>query len=209
MTDLNTKERFFLGVTTSLMAGLFIVWMQSRVQPPRYSTDMMIDAQSVAKIAAQMPAEEDQFILSAWDWVGRDIQYQAYGSLIEFWDSTVYCERCLLPRDVLKRGRANCVGKSLLLASLLRNRLPAERVYLAIGDLTGIGGHAWVSAQRHDGQWYILEATKPPRRWVTQTEIASRYIPEAYVNDVSLLCASEDICFIIPEASCNCRLDKS
>ncbi len=61
------------------------------------------------------------------------------------------------PAEVLATKMADCDGRASLLASLLRQFLPAERVRVAIGELAGYGGHAWVRVQRADGRWYIQD----------------------------------------------------
>ncbi|HUV51598.1 MAG TPA: transglutaminase domain-containing protein [Dehalococcoidia bacterium] len=206
-------QHLFLSLTGSLAAGLSVWWIQSRLNKGTYALDELFSPQNVADIAATLPQDEDEFILAAWDLVGRKIRYKSYGSTVQFYDSTVYCQRCLLPEQVLKKGAANCVGKSNLLVSLLRNRLPEDRVSMAIGQLAvdHVGGHAWVIVQRQNGVWYVLEATMPPpscnrNPWIPMALVSSTYIPDAFVNDIHLTCMDEEICLDVKKVSCPCRL---
>jgi len=208
--QISSREHLFLGLAGSLAAGLSVWWIQSRLSKGRYSLADLFSPQRVAYIADALPQDEDEFILAAWDLVGRKIRYSAYGSTIKFFDSSVSCQRCLLPEQVLRRRSANCAGKAHLLVSLLRNRLPEDRVYMAIGGLAEdhVGGHAWVIVQGHTGVWYVLESTMPPRAqpWIPMASVSSLYIPDAYVNDLDLICMAEEICLEVKKVSCVCRL---
>ena len=208
--QISTREHLFLGLAGSLAAGLSVWWIQSRLSKGRYSLADLFSPQHTADIADALPQDEDEFILAAWDLVGQKISYSAYGSTIKFFDSSVSCQRCLLPEQVLRRRAANCVGKANLLVSLLRNRLPEDRVYMTIGQLAvdHLGGHAWVIVQSHNGVWYVLEATMPPptQPWIPMALVSSTYIPDAFVNDHGLVCMDEEICLDVKKASCVCRL---
>jgi hypothetical protein len=208
--QISTGEHLFLGLAGSLAAGLSVWWIQSRLHKGTYSLADLFSPQRVADIADALPQDEDEFILAAWDLVGRKIRYSAYGSTVQFFDSSVSCQRCLLPTQVIRRGSANCAGKANLLVSLLRNRLSEDRVYMAIGGLAEdhVGGHAWVIVQRQNGAWYVLESTMPPRAqpWIPMASVSSLYIPDAFVNDLGLICMDEEICLDVKKVSCVCRL---
>lgn len=126
-------------------ATLGLIWLASRSSVQAFTLSTFIDPGSVADLAATLPPDEDAFILAAWELAGGDISYSGFGSDLKFSAYLVYCKRCFLASQVLKSGVSNCVGKSILLVSLLRNRLPPERVYLTVGQLNTdhIGGHAW------------------------------------------------------------------
>lgn len=174
----------------------------------------LVNPASASYLAASLPPDEDSFILGAWDMVGTQVTYEGYGSLLQFFGNTVKCERCILPSELVKNQvpKANCVGKSALLASILRNRLPAEQVYLVLGtlDLGEPGGHAWVTVQKADDQWYILEPTRKPwtQPWQTAQSLADIYIPEAFLNDQALLCSDPEMCHIVTAGACPCLLDR-
>lgn len=197
-----------LGLATG-----FIIWV-SRPLFNRYGVfarSALIDPESVADVAASLPQDEDSFILSAWDLVGQQIQYSNYGSILYFSGDVVKCQRCLLASEVLNLKRGNCVAKATLLTSLLRNRLPANRVYMAVGwaRLDGLGGHAWCEVERN-GTWYILESTMPPPAmpWVPADAMSKVYIPQALVNDQDLVCYSSEVCSVIEKANCLCEIER-
>jgi len=75
-----------------------------------------------------------------------------------------------LMRYIDSRGKErpiklNCANRSFLLASLLRQEYPPDRVWVVLGNLRmdGLGGHAWVMLR--NGQDYILETTSPDIRY--------------------------------------------
>lgn len=61
-------------------------------------------------------------------------------------------------------GVKNCDCKSILLCSILRNYIPASKVFCAIGkhrDVTSEEGHMWVITENPDGSERLVEATAP------------------------------------------------
>ena len=202
----DTRERLFLGVVSSMAAGLVLWGMQDRLGP-LFAVGKLIDPRAVSAIADQVEgATEDEWVYDAWDLVGSTIDYQGFGSDLEFVDSHIRCQRCYLPMEVVKSGASNCVGKSALLASILRNRLPAERVEMVVGYLANgsLGGHAWVEVQLENGRWYLLEATQPPKGWLPVELSGSRYLPAVYLNDQQVDCQTDDFCVSIA-AGCGCE----
>ncbi|MBA7710841.1 hypothetical protein ES703_119789 [subsurface metagenome] len=85
------------------------------------------------------------------------------------------------PAQVIQAGVANCMNRSVLLCSLLRQTLPPEQVYTVLGNVNG-DGHAWVLVRLD--QDYILETTSPrlPSCFISadSTEI---YDPVIFFND--------------------------
>lgn len=139
--EANRVPLIFLG-----SAAIFgTIWLATRSSTQAFALGVFIDPESVADIATTLPQNEDDFILAAWELVGNNIRYEGFGSHLKFSADVVYCQKCFLSRQVLKSGVGNCVSKSVLLTSLLRNRLPPERIFLAIGQLNTdhIGGHSW------------------------------------------------------------------
>ena len=203
--SLSREQAFFL---TTVAAGATIWVIRSRLSVRNFLISDLINPQSVSHIAAQLDQSNDaEFILDAWDFVGSHIPYMGYGSELFFTNHHIRCQKCLLPTETLKNMQANCVGKSALLASLLRNRLPAERVYMVIGELADgdVGGHSWVEAKL-DSEWYLLESTRPPRNnpWVRAAAMTKSYTAMSYLNDQTLSCFSEEFCVSIPAGSCDC-----
>ena len=64
------------------------------------------------------------------------------------------------PAQSLQVGRLNCLNKSTLLASLLRQDLSAEEIYVCLCNLTsdGVGGHAICYLASND---LVMETTNP------------------------------------------------
>lgn len=159
----------------------------------------LVNPESVSTLADELDTgTPDDFILNAWDYVGSNIKYAYYGSILHFYDSSVSCQKCLLPKQVINREVANCVGKSVLLTSILRNRIANDSVYTVIGEyhIDSIGGHAWVQVFRN-GIWYLVEATGPPpaeHPWVPVSALSSIYIPDAWINDMGLICYDQEMC---------------
>ena len=75
----------------------------------------------------------------------------------------------------------DCDDKAILLCSILRNYMPADEVYCAIGLWTSAGdtdGHMWVVTPGNDGKDRIVESTAPPSR-----PVRGKYTLEAIFND--------------------------
>ena len=197
-------ERLFIGLMSSLAAGGLVWWIQSRTSSARLNLADFVDLETTAPIAASLPADEASFVYSALDFVGKDIAYEPVGSDIKVLGNIVSCRKCLLPATTLSRRQGNCVAKSALLLSILRHRIPASDVYMAIGTLSDVGGHAWVTL-RQNGGWQILESTKAAI--YSQSEgIASMYAPEMFLNDQGVSCYSDKVCVSVKSRSCPCML---
>lgn len=164
------------------------------------------DAEVVQDIAATLPEDEDEFILAAWEFVGRVITYEAVGSDIDFVGEMVSCEWCYSVEETLARGTGNCVAKSSLLSSILLARLPPERVYMVVGHWTSQAGtpsgHAWVQVLR-DGIAYLLEATHAPFAppWHTVGD-SPQYMPYAIFSPMSFLCLNHTFCIEVSKCKC-------
>ena len=77
--------------------------------------------------------------------------------------SDIYRCACGWQGKPLRRG--DCDDKAILLTSLLRNEVPADQVFCAVGDHILGGrreGHMWVVIEYGDED-YILEATAPSK----------------------------------------------
>jgi hypothetical protein len=93
-----------------------------------------------------------------------------------------------MPGEVLNPNilMADCDGRAVTLASLLRNFLPADRVMVRIGTLADLGGHAWVTVAARDGTDYVMETTLtrfPNRPWVTAQQRAETHHAHFAFND--------------------------
>lgn len=197
------KKSLALAGLVFISASALTWWLLTKSGIKLFPGDLVNPAAG-ADIAGALPSDEDQFIMSAWDYVASTIQYQGYSSKLYFVDSSIRCLGCQIPEVTLKEGRGNCVSMSSLLASILRNRLPPERVFMCIGETNfdGIGGHAWDIVQRRNGQWYLLESTRQPTQWMPASLYGTMYQPFTYLNDHLLYCMNPQICKI---KSCNCQ----
>ncbi len=171
-----------------------------------FPSNAWFEPQKVKFLADQLTqGSEDEFILSAWDLVGRGLVYEAFGSDIDIDQGIITCDKCFTTDQILNRGGSNCVGKSAMLASLLLNRLPANRVYMAIGHFAGdgVGGHAWCLVDR-GGTDYLLEATSPPpaQPWTPASLVSRIYIPYAVFSPESFECLDHQFCLQV--GNCNC-----
>jgi len=202
-TEIKEPPKLFLEFLGSFGAGLAIWWMATRVGS-KYSTADFVNPEAVADIAASLPSEEDRFILSAWNYVTENIQYQGYSSNLYFVNDAIKCSGCRVPEATLKVAKGNCVSMSSVLTSILRNRLPPERVFMTVGEWW-YRGHAWCQVQRQNGRWYLLESTSPPTKgWVLVDAVSYIYKPFSYFNDQLFYCYSEELCKI-RVGNCDCR----
>lgn len=208
-----TTERREALVAGTILVTATLVLLKMKGDKAEIPLTKLFDVRAVAPLARDLPENEDDFIVSAWDEVARNIQYQPYGSILIFGPEKVHCQRCLVPQQVVTRRSGNCVAKSILLTSILRNRLAADRVYMAVGTMApDDGGHAWVIARRRDGIWYLLESTMPPSAWpwVPVAAAQNRYTSEAMVNDQRLVCYDPEVCVKVKveAGQCPCRMEK-
>ncbi|MCD6362137.1 MAG: hypothetical protein J7M38_14865 [Armatimonadetes bacterium] len=95
----------------------------------------------------------------------------------------------LEPSQVIHAPRTNCANRTYLLASLLRQELPAENVYACLGNLNvdGQDGHAW-GYVRLGGRDYILETTNPRTRdkLIPVETVGNLYEDVIYFNDAGV-----------------------
>lgn len=191
-------------------AGTFSLLKRRHNGFKSFPIDSLVDPEIVSDLAQRMDAAgPDEFLMEAWDYVGRTLPYEPVSSQLTFVNgSIVECESCYLPSETLVRGKGNCVAKSALLASLLRNRFPPEDVVIGVGDLIldDVGGHAWVELWRN-GEWNIIESTKPAGNMVSADGQRGIYVPYAFINDRTINCMDGRMCLSIPahHASCFCE----
>jgi len=100
----------------------------------------------------------------------------------------------LEPSQIMHSPKTNCANRTYLLASLLRQELPAENVYACLGNLNtdGQDGHAWTYA-RLDGGDYILETTNPSVRdkLIPIETVGNLYEDVIYFNDLGVRAVPE------------------
>jgi len=130
----------------------------------------------VADILSQTP----DFIAAAQQFVNEFINY--YREPGDFWS---------MPAEVIDLERGDCDCMAILLCSILRTRIPAEKVYCAVGEwgFDGItDGHMWVVIDGGNGKDRILESTAPPERSITGV-----YVTKAIFNDVYAYATQEGL----------------
>ena len=144
----------------------------------------------------------EETIVACWDWVARSIAYPpgpldrmdrhtreaflASGSRLVLpntpaFRSTVY-DHWAFPAETLALGMGDCDDAAVLLASLLRNFLPEDKVFATAGLFGRWGGHVWVAA--YGSGAFVLEATLAealPGPWVIPEE--EPYVPILRFND--------------------------
>ena len=134
------------------------VWLTDYITPD--NPDVMMLYQRL--IGDIVPLEER--VIALWRYVAN-ISYRGVvaAKLTIGGKSYVQHDTWLYPAETICLSPvANCVNKSFLLTSLLRNELPAQSVHCIMGHVSidGIEAHAWVSASV-SGREYLLETTQP------------------------------------------------
>ncbi len=107
-------------------------------------------------------ASQEERISALWNYV-KSIPYTQFLSTKITIDGKTFEQKdtWLEPAQSIKVKRLNCFNKSVLLASLLRQELPPDQVYVWLGNLklNGVGGHAITYIRL--AQDYALETTNP------------------------------------------------
>jgi transglutaminase-like putative cysteine protease len=128
---------------------------------------------------------------ACWGWVASQVEYVPYvkaritvenrtATQDDFWMNPSMTSRILI---------GNCVNKSFLLASLVRNALPPSKAHCVMGNLNQNGrksGHAWVEVTLDDRD-YILESTRFDMQPFVPSRTAEIYEPVLYANDQEVL----------------------
>jgi hypothetical protein len=142
-------------------------------------------------------------ITACWKWVACDVKYVPFvrGKLMLNGKSSVQDDFWASPSMTIHTRIGNCATKSFLLASLLRNEMPAEQVYCAMGNLYNgkPGGHAWVALEMPEEQ--VMETTVPTAPSMVPASMAKRYEPVHYFND-ALVYAVREKTQLLPMATC-------
>jgi len=124
------------------------------------------DVQEVADVLIQ----GNDFISAAQDFVSAFTIYKS--EIGDYWST---------PDEVLLNRSGDCDCLAILLCSILRNFIPAEDVYCAVGNLDPgkkNSGHMWVVTVDKNGKERIVEATAPSTRPITGV-----YAVEGLFND--------------------------
>lgn len=135
------------------------------------------DAPEVREIARVL-VQADDFIQATHEFVNSFTSYRR--EIGDYWTT---------PDEMLSARAGDCDDSSILLCSLLRNYIPPEKVFVAIGVWAQDGrpdGHAWVIAQAEDGSDMVIESTASPFK-----SLRGKYTLSAMFNDT--YCFATDI----------------
>lgn len=127
------------------------------------------DDPEVKKIA-QVLMQADDFVKAAQEFVNSFTTYRK--EVGDYWTT---------PVEILAEQAGDCDDKAILLTSILRNGLPADKVFCAFGHWSKNGakeGHMWVALEGTEEADKIIEATAGPN-----APLRGHYTTEALFND--------------------------
>ena len=130
---------------------------------------VQVDDPEVKEIARVL-VQSDDFLHASHEFVHTFTNYQR--EIGDFWGT---------PAESLESRYLDCDCMAILLASLLRNYIPPEKVFVAFGVWSVDGtqdGHAWVVTQAEDGTDLVLESTAHHRQ-----PLRGKYALQAMFND--------------------------
>lgn len=174
----------------------------------RWLTDFVTpDALEVQELHQNLTSNIDDLesrLLACWDWVANRVKYVQFvkGKLWINGHSSVQPDYWQNPSQIIRTRIGNCVNKSILLASLIRNDLSDSQVHVVLGNLhqpPGGGGHAWAEVN-FNSHPYIMESTRGDMQPLVAAEVADVYEPVVYFNDKSVS-AIEDRTLLTPFAA--------
>lgn len=129
-------------------------------------------------------------ITACWKWVAGQVKYVNFvkGKLWINGKVSAQDDLWTMPETTIRTRVGNCAVKSFLLTSLLRNELPPDQVYCALGNLYNEdpGGHAWLNV-RLDGEEYTMESTTDKVPPLIPSHLTDRYEPVHFFNDEQVL----------------------
>ncbi|MBA7710143.1 hypothetical protein ES703_119075 [subsurface metagenome] len=124
---------------------------------------MQPDQEEVRELARVL-VQADDFLAAAQDFVASFTHYQR--EIGDFWATPgETLEAQTLRREEGIAFSCDCDDMTILLYSILRNYIPPEDVFCAIGTLNG-DGHMFLVTPGENGQDKIIEATAPSSRLV-------------------------------------------
>jgi len=213
--EADDNSRFFMGVAASMLGGFLLTRIPTKSPiAVTFPVSDFFQPQAVAEVAQAFPSEtEEDFVWSVWNYVGIAIKYEPIGSDMYFIGNYVSCDKCFIGADAIARTEGNCVSKSSLLASLLLNRIPDDRIALVIGEVfntngVAAGGHCWVEYMDPSGTWYVLESTTPPKGWIPVAVVSDQYVPHVVLSNGSYTCDDEGLCQTVTALKIGCGCDQ-
>lgn len=126
-----------------------------------------LEVRNIAKVLLESPT----FVADCQEFVNSFTTYRR--EIGDYWAK---------PGEILYVRSGDCDDKAILLVSLLRNKIPAEKVFCAFGYWSVNGkkdGHMWVVMEGDGVTDRIIEATAGP-----DDKITGYYTVEAIFNDV-------------------------
>lgn len=121
-----------------------------------------LEIQEFYKHLTREVQSDKEKIVTVWEYV-RDIPYVPYVKSKTIVGGRVFSQgdTWLEPSQCLHAPRLNCMNKSILLASLLRQELSESQAYVCLNNVNvdGIDGHAAVYVRLGDD--YMMETTNP------------------------------------------------
>lgn len=181
------------------------------VQPNSFMVVQIIESLDINKLPS-----EDEKILKCWDWVVREIKYPLDRKTfaLTVYGKTIRSDDYFLePGETIAFKVGKCDATSNLLVSMLRNFMPADRVYVVLGDLhnNGVGGHAWVLVDRmadRTSKSFYLETTLsklPGQPWAKAEQSQAVYHPVLYYNDKQIFAEPNETMCALPFDNCKVR----
>jgi hypothetical protein len=167
------------------------VWLTDFITPE--NPDVVLKYQELTKGHTSVPDKT----VALWEYVSRLPYKQEIWSTLRVDGRTMtQKDTWFYPAEVMQVRKSNCVNKTFLMTSLLKNVLPKEGdVYGVMGYVTmdGIGGHAWVQVNI-GGQDYIIETTQPnlPAAFIP-LEKADVYDSKLYFSDKTVYTVDRSI----------------
>ncbi len=129
-----------------------------------YDVREFIDPATVSLIAEDLwTGNEFNFVVSALDYTSNLVNYKY--DIGEFWK---------YPSEILRDGADDCEGSAILLESIILNKIPHDRAWVAVG-LVGKEGHAWNLYQETDGTWWYIDAVADDM-WIPGREYRLEYL---------------------------------
>ena len=158
----------------------------------RWLTDFItphaMDIQTLyGELTQGIPSVEDRIAILH-NWVASQVKYKKFirGRLSIEGKSSFQDDLWNMPSITARVKVGNCANKAFLMASLLRQEMPASQVNCVLGNLYNgkVGGHAWVQVSLN-GQDYIIESTRADVSPLVPASTAERYEAVHLFNDES------------------------
>jgi len=165
-----------------------------------FITPDALEVQNLHKNLTEGVDELEDRLIVCWDWVADKVKYTKFVTA-KLWvggKSSIQRDYWQTPGQSIQTRVGNCVVKSILLASLVRNDLPAEQVQVVLGNLhqpPGPGGHAWCQVKLETD--YIMESTRGDMQPMVASQSLEKYEPVVYFNDKTVS-AIEDKTLLTP-----------